>query len=183
MIELYTDGSCLENPGGKGSYAYIVVKDDIEIDRNTEVFRSSTNNRMEMVACIEGLKSLLDKPSCKISVKSDSKYLIDGINSWIWKWMKNGWKTRNGNVLNKDLWLSILELVKEFKDIGFYHVNGHAGIKWNELCDELAYQSLFNKDISINEDEEYELLQKSNIVDEESELNEQMELDIYRDNT
>ena len=131
---IYTDGACLGNPG-PGGWAAIIIKDNIKnILKGSE--RSTTNNRMEILASIEAFKSI--KKSSKIKIFTDSKYLIDGINIWIKNWKLNDWKTKNKKeVKNIDLWIE-LDSQACFHQIHWEWVKGHSGNKFNEEVDVIA---------------------------------------------
>ena len=111
MIKVYTDGSCLENPG-KGGWAAIIVNDN----KKTEIKGSkenSTNNQMELTAPIMALKKI--PKGSKVQIFTDSKYVKSGITEWIHNWKKNGWKTANKQpVKNKDLWNELDLMNNEF---------------------------------------------------------------------
>ncbi len=136
QVLLFTDGACSGNPG-PGGWAALLKNPSTGKERElTGSDPETTNNRMEMLAIIEGLKALT-KPS-KVHVFSDSNYAIKGMNEWIHGWMRNNWKTANKKpVKNKDLWLELLELT-ERHDVTFEWVRGHAGHPENERVDELA---------------------------------------------
>ncbi|MFZ5572563.1 MAG: ribonuclease HI [Thermodesulfobacteriota bacterium] len=134
-VILYTDGGCMHNPGPGGFGAVILTK-----DARTELsggFRLTTNNRMELTACIAGLASLKEKSS--VSLYSDSRYVVHGIEKgWARNWRARGWKKPDGQkALNPDLWERLLDLC-EYHDVRFIWVKGHAGNPENERCDQLA---------------------------------------------
>ncbi len=134
-VLMYTDGACSGNPG-PGGFGTILKygKHEKEISGGEA---STTNNRMELSAVIAGLKAL--KEPCKVSVYSDSKYVVDAVNlGWAEKWKKNGWKRSNKEpALNIDLWEKLLALINIHK-VSFHWVKGHAGHPENERCDALA---------------------------------------------
>lgn len=134
-VTIYTDGSCLGNPG-PGGWAAIVKYNNTEKEISGGN-PSTTNNRMEMTAVIEGLSILKEK--CDVVVVTDSKYIIDSIEKgWIYAWLKRNWRKSNGEaVLNIDLWKAILDLLSKHNVI-FQWVKGHNGNEYNERCDELA---------------------------------------------
>ena len=102
----------------------------------------TTNNKMELRAVIEGLNTL--KEPCSVKVFTDSKYVMDGINSWIHNWKKNNWKTANKkDVKNKDLWIQLDNLVSKH-NIAWEWVKGHSGNPGNEKADELANRGIEN---------------------------------------
>lgn len=140
-VEIYTDGACTGNPG-KGGFGAVLIYNgnEKEISRG---YRKTTNNRMELMAAIEALKLL--KEPCSVSLYSDSKYLTDAINKkWLDSWKKNGWKKSDKKpVLNVDLWTQLLELTDKHS-VTFIWVKGHAGNKYNEMCDALAVEAYNN---------------------------------------
>ncbi len=134
-VDIYTDGACKFNPG-PGGFAAILVYNG----REKEVSggeKSTTNNRMELLAAINGLKML--KESCEVTLYSDSKYLIDSVEKgWVYSWQKNGWrKADKSPALNPDLWQELLGLLEKHT-VSFVWVKGHNGHEYNERCDRLA---------------------------------------------
>lgn len=134
-VNLYTDGACRGNPG-RGGWGAILVYAGIEKELCGGE-PSTTNNRMELTAAIEGLRAL--KYPCEVTLCSDSKYLIDAIEkNWLVSWKKRGWKKSDGSkVLNVDLW-EALEYELSRHKVEFVWVRGHNGHDYNERCDELA---------------------------------------------
>ena len=134
MIDVYTDGSCLGNPGN-GGWAFLVKKNDIISSRSGFVL-NTTNNQMELTAAIMALEAL-EKPS-KITIVTDSSYVKDGITKWIFAWKRNGWKTAaKKSVKNEELWKR-LENATQIHDVSWEWIKGHAGHLENERADELA---------------------------------------------
>ena len=134
MIEVYTDGSCLGNPG-VGGWAFLVIKEN-KLTSKSGLDKNTTNNRMELCAAIEALDFLKDEKILKIH--TDSSYLKNGISSWISNWEKNNWLTSNKKpVKNKDLWIKLAELTKN-KNITWEWVKAHDENKFNNMVDELA---------------------------------------------
>lgn len=135
-IVIYTDGSALNNPG-PGGYGIVIQQKGRTIQELSGGYRRTTNNRMELLACIMGLSYFKEKKA--ITLYSDSKYVVDGITKgWAKNWRKRGWKKSNGeNALNPDLWERLLTLV-ETHQVDFRWVKGHAGNPGNERCDVLA---------------------------------------------
>ena len=134
-IILYTDGGAKGNPGVGGYGAVLLYK---QLKRELSGgFRLTTNNRMELLACIAGLRAI--KNPLPTVIYSDSKYLVDAINkNWLKSWKKKGWKRgKNEEVKNVDMWQELDKLI-EGKDIKFNWVKGHSGVWGNERCDELA---------------------------------------------
>ena len=136
-VFLYTDGACSGNPGPGGFCAILKYGEYEKII--SAGFESTTNNRMELSAVIEGLKAL--KRSCNVTVVSDSKYVCDAINqNWLSNWKKKGWKKSDGKaVLNPELWQELDELLQKHS-VTFQWIKGHAGHPENERCDKIAVQ-------------------------------------------
>ena len=137
MIKVYTDGSCLVNPG-KGGWAAIIInnKEKTEIKGSKE---NTTNNQMELTAPIMALKKI--PKGSKIQIFTDSKYVKSGITEWIHKWKKNGWKTADKKeVKNKDLWKELDELSSAFY-IEWIWVKAHSTDALNNEVDLLARSS------------------------------------------
>ena len=134
MIKIYTDGSCLKNPGNGGWAAIICTNDEIKKISGSE--KDTTNNRMELLATINALKEVNSEDL--IEIYTDSKYVKNGITDWIHNWIKNNWKTSNKeDVKNKDLWVQLHELSNNSK-IKWNWVKAHAGNPLNEEVDLLA---------------------------------------------
>ncbi len=133
MIKIYTDGSCLGNPGA-GGWAAVLVD---EKNRREEIFGGeahTTNNRMELTAAIRALEKI--SPGQSVELFTDSSYLKNAFtNGWLAKWKRNGFN--NGRVLNQDLWQELDNLVAT-RAVNFNWVKGHAGNFFNERCDQLA---------------------------------------------
>ena len=137
MITIDTDGACSGNPGIGGWGAVILEnnKEDIFLNGGND---NTTNNRMELTAAIEALKYFEDRQT--ITLITDSKYVKDGIQSWIQNWKKNGWKTTSKKpVKNKELWVELDGLITKH-NISWEWVKGHAGNIYNEKADYLARQ-------------------------------------------
>lgn len=138
-IVIFTDGACTGNPG-PGGWAAIVARPEGTVQELGGSNEETTNNRMELVGAIRGLKSIEEADS-PIVVYTDSVYVIRGITEWIWGWRKRGWKNAEGKeVLNRDLWEELSRQVTRLKDteIEWKYVRGHTGIPGNERCDEIA---------------------------------------------
>ncbi len=132
--EIYTDGSCLGNPG-PGGWGAILVWNGHEKEMSGGA-EDTTNNRMELMAAIMALEALT-RPVA-VTLTSDSTYLKDGITKWINGWKKNGWKTAAKKpVANQDLWMRLDDAIQPH-DITWAWVKGHAGHPMNERCDDLA---------------------------------------------
>ena len=135
---MYTDGACKWNPGIGGWGVYILAKND-ETDLNGFDI-NTTNNKMELTAVIEGLKTLQNK--AEVTIFTDSQYVKNGISQWIYKWKKNGWKTASKKpVKNKDLWKQLDYLIKDHT-INWEWVRGHSGNPGNEKADLLANKGI-----------------------------------------
>ena len=133
-VELYTDGACSGNPG-PGGWGVIMRYGDHEKELNGGE-AATTNNRMEMMAVIEGLSALKKKSHVKIY--TDSKYVMDGVTQWLAGWKARGWKTADKKpVKNQDLWEKLDTALAAHK-VEFFWVKGHAGHPENERADELA---------------------------------------------
>ena len=140
-ITIYTDGACKGNPGIGGWGAVLLYKEKRKKIYGYE--ESTTNNRMELTAAIKAL-SLIKKKS-NITVYTDSKYLMDGINSWLLNWKRNNWKTANKkDVKNIDLWKEIDKL-NSLHIIEWKWVKGHSGDTGNDITDELANLAISTK--------------------------------------
>ena len=134
MIKIYTDGSCLSNPGN-GGWAAIINKNG-EIKKISGNEKNTTNNRMELMAPINALKNINSKDP--IEIFTDSKYVKNGITEWINTWVLNNWKTsKKENVKNKDLWLELYKL-NQTLNIKWNWVKAHAGDPLNEEVDMMA---------------------------------------------
>jgi ribonuclease HI len=134
-IIIYTDGSCLGNPG-KGGWGSVMIYKDYQKEFSGSE-KETTNNRMEIKAVIESLKKIKNN-NILIEIYTDSKYVKNGINNWIFNWKNNGWKTSNKKpVKNVELWKELDFLVQKYK-ISWYWVKGHDGNKFNEIADNLA---------------------------------------------
>lgn len=147
-IVIYTDGSSLGNPG-PGGYGLVIPSEsgDRELSGG---FRRTTNNRMELLACIVGLEQF--RSPVVVSLYSDSRYVVDGITKgWAKNWRRNGWRKSNGSpALNPDLWARLLTLC-ERHNVQFIWVKGHAGNPGNERCDQLATQAAARQDLPLDE--------------------------------
>ena len=134
MIEIYTDGSCLENPGNGGWAA--IINDNGKIEKISGSEKNTTNNRMELMAPIVALSKITKKK--KVQIFTDSQYVKMGITNWIHNWIKNNWQTsKREDVKNKDLWLNLYELTQSH-DVEWHWVKAHAGNILNEEVDALA---------------------------------------------
>ncbi len=138
MVEIFTDGACRGNPGPGGWGVLLRYQGNEKSLWGGEP--STTNNRMELMAAIEGLKSL-SRP-CQVVLTTDSQYVRKGITEWIVNWKKNNWRTAAKKpVKNADLWCELDELVARH-DVTWEWVKGHSGHRENELADELANRGI-----------------------------------------
>ena len=137
MIKIYTDGSCLNNPGN-GGWAAIIIDDG----KKTEIKgskKNTTNNQMELLAPIEALKKI--PKGSKVQIFTDSKYVKSGITEWVDNWKKNGWKTANKQLVkNKELWTELDILSNEFI-IKWSWVKAHSTDKLNNEVDLIAREA------------------------------------------
>ena len=133
-VDIFTDGACSGNPGPGGWGAILRFGDtERELSGGEQL---TTNNRMELLAAIEGLGAL--KRPCSVHLHSDSQYLRDGITKWIHGWKRNGWRTAEKKpVKNAELWQR-LDTERERHEVTFHWVRGHAGHAENERADALA---------------------------------------------
>ena len=137
MIKIYTDGSCLKNPGNGGWAAIININS--EIKRISGSVKDTTNNKMELMAPIKALQEIREQQP--IEIYTDSQYVKLGITDWIHKWIKNNWQTsKKEPVKNKELWIELYELTKSY-EIKWIWVKAHAGNILNEEVDLLAKQA------------------------------------------
>ena len=131
-VTIYTDGACSGNPG-KGGFG-VILSYMGQFKEISKGYECTTNNRMELLAAIEGLSAL--KEPCRVKLWSDSKYLIDAVNkNWIDSWQKKGWvNSKKEKVKNRELFEKLIELM-DIHDIEFCWVKGHDGNPQNERCD------------------------------------------------
>ena len=153
-ITVYSDGGCSGNPG-PGGWGYVIVEGECDhsgsaVDPSCEHQgsggeRNTTNNRMELTAVIKALGSIESSPQWKnlhVQVYTDSQYVQKGITQWITGWKRNGWLTASKDqVKYKDLWMQLDELVSRLS-VEWKWVKGHAGIHYNEVCDQLTQHEI-----------------------------------------
>ncbi len=133
-VSIYTDGACRGNPG-PGGWGAILVYGRFEKELSGGE-RETTNNRMELLAAINGLSAL--KERCRVTLYSDSKYLVDAfLQGWVYGWREHGWRRGKDELKNPDLWAELFRLVSNH-EVEFIWVKGHAGHEYNERCDRLA---------------------------------------------
>jgi ribonuclease HI len=139
MIKIYTDGSCLTNPGDGGWAAIINIDGEIKKISGNE--KNTTNNRMELIAPINALKYMNSKDP--IEIFTDSKYVKNGITEWINTWVLNNWKTSNKeDVKNRDLWIELYKLNQSL-NVKWNWIKAHAGDTLNEEVDILAKEAAY----------------------------------------
>jgi ribonuclease HI len=138
-ISIYTDGSCLDNPG-PGGYCAVILNPD---GTHTEVAggeANTTNNQMELQAAIAALEKYASSARTKLRIVSDSEYLIKGMLQWVPGWERRGWRKADGKpVMNKDLWQRLVDLARPH-DIQWVWVKGHDGNQFNELANRRALE-------------------------------------------
>ena len=133
-VEIFTDGACKGNPGPGGWGAILRMgRHEKELSGSDP---ATTNNRMELTAAIRALQALAEP--CRVTLHTDSKYVLDGITRWVHGWMKNGWRTAAKKpVLNAELWRELIEAVRPHR-VEWVWVKGHDGHPENERVDALA---------------------------------------------
>jgi ribonuclease HI len=137
MITIYTDGSCLNNPGKGGWAAIININSNVK--KISGSVKDTTNNKMELMAPIKALQEIKEKQP--IEIYTDSQYVRMGITDWVHKWIKNNWQTsKKEPVKNKELWIQLYDLNK-YHEIKWIWVKAHAGNILNEEVDLLAKQA------------------------------------------
>ncbi|HEY7321498.1 MAG TPA: ribonuclease HI [Candidatus Binatia bacterium] len=137
-VVIFTDGACRKNPGPGGWAAVLMYQGQQKVLSGSAL--NTTNNRMEMMAAIEGLNAL--KRPCAVELFTDSEYLKKGIQSWLPRWKTRGFLTIDGQpVKNQDLWQKLEEAARRHK-VEWKWVRGHAGNPMNELCDRLAKEAI-----------------------------------------
>jgi ribonuclease HI len=152
-LKIYTDGGCSGNPG-PGGWAYIMVQQTFQgeqvISKNKGSEKGTTNNRMELTAVImalRALKTMKDVPR-QAALLTDSQYVQKGITEWIHNWKHNAWRTSDKKpVKNQDLWMELDSLACEFP-LQWKWVKGHAGNKYNEICDEMTQDAIAERQLS-----------------------------------
>lgn len=141
IVTIYTDGACSGNPGPGGWGAILVFGTHEKEIAGGEP--NTTNNRMELQAALEALKTL--KVSCHVHLYTDSRYLQDGMNTWVENWSQNGWKTAaKKDVKNVDLWQALMTAIKSHK-VDWHWVKGHDGHEMNERADALARNEIMRQ--------------------------------------
>jgi ribonuclease HI len=143
-VIIYTDGASLGNPG-PGGYGIVLINKGVRRELSGG-YRRTTNNRMELMACIKALQAL--KKDDRAVLFSDSRYMINGISKgWAQRWRRNGWmRSPTQPAENADLWSELLDLL-DSRNVEFRWVRGHAGTPENERCDQLAVQAAQKKNL------------------------------------
>ena len=135
-VLIWTDGACQRNPG-PGGWAALVCWEDGVVEEHSGGRAQTTNNIMEMTAALEGLRAVPD--GSVVCVVTDSRYLHDGMTSWMAGWKRKGWKTAAGDpVKNKDMWLALEGAASAHEHVRWHWVKGHIGHALNERADVLA---------------------------------------------
>ena len=147
-VVIYTDGACCGNPG-PGGYGVVLLFGEHRKELSAG-FRLTTNNRMELLGAIEGLRSL--KERCSVKLHTDSQYVVNAIEKgWAAKWKANGWmRNKKDKAVNPDLWEQLLTLCQQHK-VEFVWVKGHAGNRENERCDVLAVAAAQQRNLPVDE--------------------------------
>jgi ribonuclease HI len=153
-VIIYTDGAASGNPG-PGGYGIVLISGKHRLEKS-QGFKLTTNNRMELLAVIEGLESL--KFPCNVVVYTDSKYVADAVEKgWVFKWEATGFRNKK----NPDLWMRFLKVYRKHK-VKFVWIKGHADNRENEICDRLAVNAIYSG--KLLEDEGYVSEEKKNML-------------------
>ena len=140
-IDIFTDGGCSGNPG-PGGWAYVVLSEGKMISYSSGGEAMTTNNRMELNAVIHAIEDVSLLGAGSITISTDSQYVKNGITTWINSWKRNGWRTSSKDpVKNRELWEK-LDALNAACNIRWNWVKGHAGIKYNEMCDSLVRKEM-----------------------------------------
>ncbi|MCI4626522.1 MAG: ribonuclease HI [Candidatus Magnetoovum sp. WYHC-5] len=147
-VAIYSDGACFKNPG-PGGYGVVLISDKGKRKELSGGFRHTTNNRMEILSAIMGLRTL--KVKCRVTVYTDSRLLVDSImKGWAKRWRKNNWmRNKDEKALNADLWEEMLTLIDKH-EVTFKWIKGHAGHVENEHCDKLSKEAARGKKLPID---------------------------------
>ncbi len=146
-VTIYTDGACIGNPG-PGGYGVVLIRGENRREFSGG-FRRTTNNRMELMGPIKALDAL--NQSCRVTLHSDSKYVVDAIEKgWARRWRDNGWmRNKRQRAVNPDLWEMLLSLCDKH-EVQFRWVRGHANDPENERCDQLANHAALRMDLPVD---------------------------------
>lgn len=140
-VDIFTDGGCSGNPG-PGGWAYVIVSDGNLMSYSSGGEALTTNNKMELTAVIRAIEDTSVMGVSEMNISTDSQYVKNGITTWIFNWKKNGWKTSSKDpVKNRELWEQ-LDKLNAANNIRWIWVKGHAGIKYNEMCDSLVRKEM-----------------------------------------
>lgn len=140
-LEVFTDGSCIVNPGPCG-WAVVIVHDGRVILKHSAGLPHGTNNVAELMAAIDAVEGLKDRPDLTATILSDSQYVVLGMTSYLANWKRNGWKTSDKKpVKNQHLWERLDAARETLPLIRFRKVKGHAGVQFNEMADALANEA------------------------------------------
>jgi ribonuclease HI len=147
-VTIWTDGACIGNPGA-GGYGVLMLQGGRQKELSGG-YRKTTNNRMELLAVIEGLRAL--KQRCRVTLFSDSQYVVNAVNKgWAKKWKANGWRRNKKELaLNPDLWEMLLEQNARH-DVEYRWVRGHAGDAGNERADALAVKASRGPELAVDQ--------------------------------
>lgn len=138
FVEIHADGACSGNPGAGGYGA--ILKSDKKVRELSGCEELTTNNRMELLGVISALEAL--KKPCRVTVTTDSNYIVKGMTEWLAEWKKKGWKnSQNREVINRDLWERLLKASGPH-EIKWIWIKGHSGHPENERCDLLAREAI-----------------------------------------
>jgi ribonuclease HI len=138
FVEIYADGACSGNPGPGGFGAILKYGDKVKEISGYDPM--TTNNRMELMGVISALEAL--KKECRVTVTTDSNYVVKGMSEWVHGWIRNNWRnSQKKEVMNRDLWERLLDAAKG-NDIEWVWIKGHNGHPENERCDELARREI-----------------------------------------
>ena len=133
---MYSDGSCLGNPGHSG-WGAVIIYPSGQIAEHSGYLGHGTNNSAEIYAFIEGVRRI--DPKTPVTVHLDSRYVLDSLSKgWVFNWKRNNWKTAKGHeVANKEIWQKAIEIIKG-RNITYLWVKGHSGDQYNDMADKLA---------------------------------------------
>jgi ribonuclease HI len=137
IVTIYTDGSCEPNPGPGGWAALLRCGEAEKVLTGSE--ETSTNNRMELTAALEALRTL-NRP-CQVELYTDSEYLRRGITEWLPAWRARGWRRKAGKLANVEFWQALDQVVQKHQ-VHWHWVRGHSGYPENERADRLAHQAI-----------------------------------------
>ena len=154
-LDIYTDGGCRPNPG-TGAFASVLVLNGKVVMEKVEVKRNTTNSEMELMGFIQSITDLImyirtNQKDFEISFYIDSKYVINGVNKWMYNWEKNGWEKKGrGEIKHLELWKFIFDLIRQLKFLTNYeifHVKAHKGNKFNTVVDNMCTQAIIKSTI------------------------------------